>query len=149
MNFPSLTSATFFASAAFLGAAADAAAQEGFERHARPFLDQHCVRCHRDGSAESRFLDLSASVTELDLEGGAVDWEWLLERVEFGDMPPPGEAAPDVGEREAFARWPSTSTLPVSTACLARLRVRKKRAAQSQRSRRTESAAAGAVMRGA
>src|SRR3546814_1779653 len=36
--------------------------------------------------------------------------------------------------REALARWPPTSTLPASTACLARLRVRKNRAAQSQMS---------------
>ena len=39
--------------------------------------------------------------------------------------------------REAFARCPAISTLPVSIACLARLRVLKKRAAHSQRSRRT------------
>ncbi|QDV07789.1 hypothetical protein Poly30_33220 [Planctomycetes bacterium Poly30] len=94
-----------------VGAAPQAAAsgggipQDGFADHARPFLDQHCVRCHRDHSAESRLLDLSQNLTSLDLEGGAIDWEWLLERVEFGDMPPPGEAAPEAEERDAFVQW--------------------------------------------
>lgn len=104
---------------------AQAGADEDFDSIARPFLDRHCVRCHGDASAESHFLDLVSPVavgsavkpngesvggeTSAQGVGADIDWEWLLERVEFGDMPPPGEAAPDDAERDAFVHWLSAT----------------------------------------
>ncbi len=82
-----------------------------FAAVARPFLDKHCVRCHKDPTAESKFLDLvspDSVVFSEDGDSDAVgtpDWGWLLEQVEFGDMPPPGEAAPTADERAAFVDW--------------------------------------------
>jgi hypothetical protein len=81
-----------------------------FAAVARPFLDKHCVRCHKDATAESNFLDL-ASPSSVQLSAGdaaaegAPDWGWLLDQVEFGDMPPTGEAAPTKEERAAFVQW--------------------------------------------
>lgn len=95
-------------SLASLGASA---APQDFASVARPFLDQHCVRCHKDSSAESKFMDLASPTSVLVSDPSAAerdgqpDWEWLLEQVKFGDMPPPGEAAPTDLEREAFVAW--------------------------------------------
>jgi len=46
-------------------------------------------------------------------------------------------ASPTRTTRDGFGRSPPTATLPVSTACFARLRVLKKRAAHSHKSMRT------------
>ncbi|MEM8711663.1 MAG: DUF1587 domain-containing protein, partial [Planctomycetota bacterium] len=92
--------------AAFLAASGTASAslfEADFEALARPFLEQHCVRCHRDERAESNYLDLVAP-TEVS-EEGALDWDWLAERVEFGEMPPSGEAQPSAAERERFVAF--------------------------------------------
>ena len=62
------------------------------------------MRCHKDTTAESKFLDL-VSPTSIETTEGAPDWEWLLDQVEFGDMPPPGEAAPTAEERGALVEW--------------------------------------------
>ena len=77
---------------------------QDFAAVARPFLDQHCVRCHKDASAESKYLDL-VSPQSIESTEGAPDWEWLLDQVEFADMPPPGEAAPTSDERSQFVTW--------------------------------------------
>ena len=76
---------------------------DGFDEAARPFLEAHCIRCHGGASVQGD-LDLSSADDEavaLDRE----DWDWLLERVELGEMPPAGEAAPGDAERERFTAW--------------------------------------------
>src|SRR5690606_40326114 len=55
-------------------------------------------------------------------------------------------ASPTRTVREGLARWPPTSTLLVSTACLARLRVLKNLAAHSHTSRRTCSTGGDSLM---
>ncbi len=85
-------------------APASQSTEDSFATRARPFLDQHCVRCHDDGTAKSNYLDLKAP-TAVSLDDDSLEWDWLLERVEFGDMPPPGEAQPTAEERAAFVDW--------------------------------------------
>lgn len=79
------------------------AAGDGFDEAARPFLDAHCIRCH-GGAAIQGDLDLS-SADQSSLVGDPEDWEWLLERVASGEMPPSGEAAPGDAERARFVEW--------------------------------------------
>lgn len=98
------------ATTSLLGADQGAATTESdFAAVARPFLDKHCVRCHKDATAESNFLDLaspsSVQPSSVRPSEGAPDWGWLLDQVEFGDMPPAGEAAPTKEERAAFVHW--------------------------------------------
>jgi hypothetical protein len=76
---------------------------DGFDDAARPFLEAHCIRCHGGASVQGD-LDLSAA------DAGALarrpeEWDWLLERVELGEMPPAGEAAPSADERQRFTAW--------------------------------------------
>ncbi|MEM9802172.1 MAG: DUF1592 domain-containing protein [Planctomycetota bacterium] len=80
-----------------------AASGDAFDDVARPFLDAHCVRCH--GGTEVRSgLDL-AGTTAASVEEDTDAWQWLLERVEADEMPPPGEARPGDDERAAFLAW--------------------------------------------
>lgn len=77
--------------------------RDAFEKIVLPFLNAHCVRCHGPEveQAETR-LD---AVTPEAIAKNPEDWEWLLERVEFEEMPPAGEVAPTAKEREAFVAW--------------------------------------------
>ena len=84
-----------------LGAAS--IARDGFDRIALPFLKAHCVRCH-GAEVEQGDTRLDA-VTRDGIAENPDDWEWLLERVEFEEMPPAGEAAPTARERKAFVKW--------------------------------------------
>ncbi|MDA0947019.1 MAG: DUF1592 domain-containing protein [Planctomycetota bacterium] len=64
----------------------------------RPFLEQHCLRCH-SGERPDAGLDLagaSARALPVDLEGsGAEIWSWVHERLVDGTMPPLEEPRPD------------------------------------------------------
>ena len=79
---------------------------DGFDEAARPFLEAHCLRCHGEASTQGD-LDLSTADASA-LARSPEEWDWLLERVELGEMPPPGEAAPSAQERERFSAWMRT-----------------------------------------
>ncbi|MEM6571903.1 MAG: DUF1588 domain-containing protein [Planctomycetota bacterium] len=76
---------------------------DGFDEVARPFLDAHCVRCHGP-AAEQGGLDL-ASADRASVAGDPDLWDWLAERVETEEMPPPGEPAPGPEDRARFLEW--------------------------------------------
>ncbi|MDG1491594.1 MAG: DUF1588 domain-containing protein [Planctomycetota bacterium] len=78
-------------------------AGDGFNRAARPFLEAHCLRCH-GGAATQGDLDLSGADARA-LSRHPEDWDWLVERVELGEMPPSGEAQPEPEERDRFVAW--------------------------------------------
>ncbi len=77
--------------------------RDTFEKVALPFLNAHCVRCHGE-EVEQGDIRLDA-VTREAIARNPEDWEWLLERVEFEEMPPAGEVAPSARERKAFVKW--------------------------------------------
>ena len=82
----------------------DAAAVEAsFEKIARPFLKQNCLRCH-DG-------ETSMAGVRIDLLDGKVDdrqidtWEAARKRIANGTMPPKGAPQPSDTDRERMTRW--------------------------------------------
>lgn len=79
------------------------AAGDGFADVGRPFLEAHCLRCHGGADVQGG-LDLSGA-TASSLLAEPDEWDWLAERVELGEMPPAGEAAPDEAERARFVGW--------------------------------------------
>lgn len=89
--------------AAVLAPAALGQSSKGFDNVGRPFLETHCVRCH-DAEVAQADLRLDGATPER-IAAEREDWDWLLERVEFGEMPPAGEAQPTDEERERFVRW--------------------------------------------
>ena len=79
------------------------AAGDGFADVGRPFLEAHCLRCHGGADVQGG-LDLSGA-TASSLLAEPDEWDWLAERVELGEMPPAGEAAPDEAERASIRAW--------------------------------------------
>lgn len=71
---------------------------------AQQFLTTYCQACHQgsSGAAGFRIEDVSAIAS---FETEASDWGKLIQRVENGEMPPMGAAAPDLDTRERFTQW--------------------------------------------
>lgn len=73
-----------------------------FDSLAVGFLDQHCVECHDDLSAEAdlNLLDLGP----ID-ETNAAIWKSVWAQVALEEMPPKDETQPEVIERLRFSDW--------------------------------------------
>jgi hypothetical protein len=96
--------------------AGDAAAADppDFERQIAPLLVNRCLTCHQP-TKRSGGLDLSSRATALagGESGAAIASEkpeasYLLERVQAGEMPPPGEKDShplSVQEKSLLASW--------------------------------------------
>ena len=76
--------------------------QGDFESLASPFLDQHCIECHDDLTAEAdlNLLDLGP----IDETNAAV-WKSVWAQVALEEMPPKKKDQPEVVERLRFADW--------------------------------------------
>ena len=81
---------------------------DGFRDEVRPFLDQHCVKCHDPARAKAKGgVDLSAA--------GIGDapaarqrrklWRGVIEQVETLEMPPSGEPMVDPERRGRVVEW--------------------------------------------
>lgn len=101
-----LKTAVMAGAAAWFGAqlaSAAAVAETVFQREIEPILDQYCYDCHGYGSSKG-----GVSLDEFKTDRGLLDeklWLRALKNVRSGIMPPPDEAQPTTGEREAIAQW--------------------------------------------
>ena len=77
---------------------------EGFDRHARPFLERHCLRCHTGETAKAS-LDLSVYRTVETVLVDREDWIEVRDRVRHHEMPPKDEPRPEQAEIDAFVTW--------------------------------------------
>lgn len=80
------------------------AGKAGFDQSVRPFLEEHCFRCHGPDEAKAKL-----TLHELTGVGGSDEemetWEDILIMIEDGDMPPDDEPQPDVKQRDAITAW--------------------------------------------
>ncbi len=80
------------------------AGKAGFDKNVRPFLQEHCFRCHGPDEAKGKL-----TLHELTGVGGSDEematWEDILIMIEDGDMPPDDEPQPDVKQRDAITAW--------------------------------------------
>lgn len=80
------------------------AGQAGFERNVRPFLEEHCFRCHGPEKAKAKL-----ALHKIKGVGGSDEemetWEDILIMIEDGDMPPDDEPQPEVKDRQAITAW--------------------------------------------
>ena len=76
----------------------------GFDKSVRPFLQEHCFRCHGEDKAKGKL-----TLHQLTGVGGSDEemaiWEDILIMIEDGDMPPDGEPQLDVKQRDAITAW--------------------------------------------
>ena len=93
----------------FLGGVMSATAQipagkAGYDKNVKPFLQEHCFRCHGPDEAKGKL-----TLHELTGVGGSDEematWEDILIMIEDGDMPPDDEPQPDVKQRDAITAW--------------------------------------------
>jgi len=87
-----------------MGPAQIAPGKEGFHKNVRPFLEEHCFRCHGPEKAKGKL-----TLHNLKGVGGSDEemetWEDILIMIEDGDMPPDDEPQPEVKQREAVTAW--------------------------------------------
>ena len=82
-------------------AAEDPAAQ--YDRVVRPFLKQHCVRCHGAKTSEARLMlhRMTGNIAPSD----AQVWEAVLAQLTQGAMPPDDEPQPAADDVEQVVAW--------------------------------------------
>ncbi|MBM3803658.1 MAG: DUF1592 domain-containing protein [Acidimicrobiia bacterium] len=79
------------------------ARQPSFDPLARPFLEQHCVRCHNADTTMSgvRVDQLDASFEDRHLRL----WEAIRKKISDETMPPQGQPQPAGVERQRMVEW--------------------------------------------
>ncbi|WP_430451153.1 DUF1592 domain-containing protein [Rhodopirellula europaea] len=79
--------------------------QTVFQDTVQPFLQQNCLQCHDDQSAEGD-LDLSADRNIDEVVKRFRHWAVVLDRLEVGDMPPEdSDVQPSAEQRDAVIAW--------------------------------------------
>lgn len=98
------------------------AAGEQFQNLVRPFLNKHCVRCHRenpksnkgqrDKGQRGKGQDDSGPAgdlrldTQVDFSAKQLDiWIEVMDKLNLGEMPPPNEPQPSEASRRDVVRW--------------------------------------------
>ncbi|MEI6234793.1 MAG: DUF1588 domain-containing protein [Planctomycetota bacterium] len=82
----------------------------GFALTIKPFIGEHCLRCH---SAEKKKGKLDLSPLDDNMERHAVVWAKILDELSQHSMPPEDEKQPDRAARDRVIAWIS-SHLPAS-----------------------------------
>ena len=99
-----LARASGFVVAFFVTAAVSICEAGDFEKRVAPFFRQHCVRCHGPETQEGK-LRLDTLAPRFDNSRAAAHWGEVRNRLNLGEMPPPDETQPDVGDTAFVAQW--------------------------------------------
>ena len=74
------------------------------ENSALPLVRKYCFECHSTAVKKSG-LDLQRFAAPADLRKDIKPWEDVIERLEAGDMPPPGKPRPTAAEKQRLIAW--------------------------------------------
>lgn len=75
-----------------------------YAKDVQPFLAKHCYACHND-KISTASLNLLAFPDETAARKNPEAWEKILEKLNSGKMPPPGQPVPSKEEKSAAAAW--------------------------------------------
>lgn len=75
-----------------------------FETDVKPFLAEHCVKCHGDETSEAE-LRLDTITADFVNRPSADHWVEVLNRINLGEMPPQDEDRPDAEELAGVVDW--------------------------------------------
>ncbi len=70
----------------------------------RPFVSQHCLRCHGPEKQEGKFR-LDSLAVDFTASESVRHWIEVMDRINLGEMPPADEPRPDAEQSRAVARW--------------------------------------------
>lgn len=76
-----------------------------FASTVRPFLTQHCVRCHGPGTQEGDFRVDQHLPNDFVTRSSVERWSEVLHVLNAGDMPPEGERRPPQAEVTRVVEW--------------------------------------------
>ena len=86
------------------GFAADAATGADFDTVGKPFLEEHCTRCH-GGKKHKGELRLDTLSRDFAASGAAMHWADVMDRISSGEMPPEEEPQPKIAEATKIVEW--------------------------------------------
>ncbi len=76
---------------------------EGFRKLVKPFLDQHCVRCHQ---AEKATSGIRVDQLDVDVKDSHIKlWQHIRGQILNKSMPPEDEAQPEETELASVSAW--------------------------------------------
>ena len=75
-----------------------------FEKQVRPFLNEHCAKCHGAEKAEAKFRVDSLQADFLN-RPDSDHWVEVLNRINLGEMPPEDEPKPTAEALEQVTDW--------------------------------------------
>lgn len=83
---------------------ANIATTQEYEQIVRPFIAQHCLKCHGEKQAKAGYrIDLLG--TDFKAASVADHWKEVIDRINAGEMPPKTESRPDPKQAKAFVEW--------------------------------------------
>ena len=99
-----LPSACLVLAGILVGASSRAASPPDFDREIKPFLADHCDRCHgaKKHKGELRLDTLSRDFT---LGASAMHWADVMDRISSGQMPPDDEPQPKTATAAKVVEW--------------------------------------------
>ena len=116
-HFSCLTLAVLLAVAS--SRAADAPASPDFDKVLKPFLDEHCVRCHGEKKHKGE-LRLDTLSRDFAASGAAMHWADVMDRISSAEMPPEDEPQPKTEEATKIVDWLAARLKEGESARLAR-----------------------------
>jgi hypothetical protein len=84
--------------------AADAPFSADFDKSVKPFLEEHCLRCHGEKKQKGE-LRLDTLSRDFAAGGSAMHWADVIDRISSGEMPPEKEPQPATAEATRIVDW--------------------------------------------
>ncbi len=79
-------------------------ARKVYAKVVKPFLQAHCVKCHKDEETRAGFR-IDTLGTDFLVEKTADHWKEIYDKIGLGSMPPPKEPRPAVSEARLVMDW--------------------------------------------
>src|SRR5436305_9307882 len=84
--------------------AAEAPAPADFDKVMKPFLEEHCTRCHGEKKHKGE-LRLDTLSRDFAAGGAAMHWADVMDRISSAEMPPDDEPQPKPAEAAKVVEW--------------------------------------------
>src|SRR6202044_1699858 len=97
----------------------DAPARADFDQAIKPFLEEHCTRCHGEKKHKGE-LRLDTLPRDFISGGSAMHWSDVMDRISSGEMPPEEEPQPKLAEATRIVDWLATRLKEGESARLAK-----------------------------